>query len=448
MADRRKTWTGIGLFALAGTTVAAVPTAPALAGTDAAATRPADASIQGGEGLLRDVILVAEEGGEQAGGESGEGGEGGGAGVPDAGYSLNSTDPNEYKYDAKPEIAAYAAGVYASYEAAAASARTLEAAVDALLADPTDATLAAARKAWVEARPAYLLTEAYRFYDGPIEEIEGQINAWPMNEAFIDYVEGNPKAGIINDPAIEISIKEIIAKNQVTDENDVTTGWHAVEFLLWGQDLSADGPGNRPVSDFVAGKDNNDRRRAYLKAVTDQLVADIGTVEVAWAPNADNYAKTFLALPEREAVGRILNGVAVLAGFEFMSERLAVALDSGDQEDEHSCFSDTTHQDFVYDLKGIENIWNGTYNGAPGPGVKGLVEKLDPALAAEVSGLLADTTAKVAVLGDPWDKVLATPEGSPERAKAEEAVAALQALGEGFKKAGAKLGVLVQIPSS
>jgi putative iron-regulated protein len=447
MADRRKTWKGIGLFALAGTTVAGMQATPVLAG--AAATRPADEAVQGGEGLLRNIILVAE-GGEQAGGESGggeSGGEGGGAGVPDAGYALNSTDPNDFKYDARPEIAAYAAGVHASYEAAVAGARSLQAAVDALLADPGEATLAAARKAWVAARPAYLLTETYRFYDGPIEEIEGQINAWPMNEAFIDYVEGNPKAGIINDPSIEISIREIIEKNQVTDENDVTTGWHAVEFLLWGQDLDPDGPGHRPASDYVAGKDNNDRRRAYLKDVTDQLVADIATVADAWAQNGDNYARKFLALPDREAVGRILNGMAVLAGFEFMSERLAVGLDSGDQEDEHSCFSDTTHQDFVYDLKGIENVWNGAYNGAPGAAIRGLVEKVDPALATEVSGLLADTTAKVAVLGDPWDKVLASPEGSPERMRAEEAVAALQALGEGFKKAGAKLGVLVQIPS-
>jgi putative iron-regulated protein len=152
-------------------------------------------------------------------------------------------------------------------------------------------------------------------------------------------------------------------------------------------------------------------------------------------------------LPEREAVGRIVNGMAVLAGFEFMSERLAVALDSGDQEDEHSCFSDTTHQDFVYDLKGIENIWTGSYPNAAGPGVKSLVEAVDRSLAEEVDELLADATARIAALGDPWDTVLATESGSPEREAAEAAVASLQALADGLKRAGAKLGVLVQIPA-
>lgn len=454
MKDRRKTWLSVGVFALAGTSLSTLPASDALsAKVDAPSAKQSGASslgdvdalqiAQGGEG--GEAGGEGGEGGGEAGGESGEGGEGGGA-APES-YSLLSTDPDAFKYDAGAEIAAYAKGVSASYEAAYQSAVKVEAAVEALLANPTDETLAAARKAWVDARPAYLVTETFRFYDGPIEAIEGQINAWPMNEAFIDYVEGKPDAGIVNDKAFDISIEAIVEKNQASDEADVTTGWHAVEFLLWGQDLNAEGPGARPVSDFVAGQGNNDRRRAYLRLVTEQLVHDIEELEKAWEPGKDNYAKTFLALPEREAIGRIVNGMAVLAGFEFMSERLAVGLDSGDQEDEHSCFSDTTYQDFVYDLKGIENVWNGAYPGASGPGIKALVEKVDAKLAGEVSALVADATAKVAALGDPWDKVLASPAGSPERATAEAAVAALQALGQGLKEAGSKLGVLVQIPS-
>ena len=289
-------------------------------------------------------------------------------------------------------------------------AKKLEDAVEALLADPNDATLAAAREAWVAARPAYLVTETFRFYDGPIEELEGQINAWPMNEAFIDYVEGKPDAGLIND-TVEVAIAEIIKNNQVSDEADVTTGWHAVEFLLWGQDLDTGGPGNRPASDFIAGQGNNDRRRAYLQLVTEQLVDDIHEVAEAWEPGEANYAKQFLALPEREAVGRMVNGMAVLAGFEFMSERLAVALDSGDQEDEHSCFSDTTKQDFVYDLKGIENVWNGSYPGVSGPGVTAWSRR-SPALPRR-STASSRPRGKVAALGDPLDQVLASPEGSP-----------------------------------
>lgn len=439
MTTRRKTWIGVGVFAIAGTALPANPSVALVSGAAALTGHPQ--SIPPAQPSGAHLLLA------QAGGEGGEGGgEGGGAAVES--YALPSTDPNAFAYDASAEISAYAAGVYASYSAASENARTLAIAVDALLANPTDATLAAARSAWVAARPAYLVTETFRFYDGPIEELEGEINAWPMNEAFIDYVEGKPDAGLVNDPSKEISIATLIVNNQASDESDVTLGWHAVEFLLWGQDLNADGPGNRPVSDYIAGNGNNDRRRAYLKVATDRLVADIDRVAASWAPDvADNYAATFQALPPREAIGRILNGMAVLAGFEFMSERLAVGLDSGDQEDEHSCFSDTTHQDFVYDLKGIENVWAGTYAGSKGPGMRQLTAKVDTALAAEVDGLLADATTKVAALGNPWDKVLASPEGSPGRAAAEAAVAALTKLGDGLKRAGTKLGVVVQIPS-
>jgi putative iron-regulated protein len=268
-----------------------------------------------------------------------------------------------------------------------------------------------------------------------------------MNEAFIDYVAGKADAGIINDTSLDISIDEIQKLDQVSDEADVTTGWHAIEFLLWGQDLDANGPGNRPVSDYVAGEDNNDRRRAYLEAVTAQLETDLAGLVEAWAPGKDNYAASFTALPPREAVGRILNGMAVLAGSELMSERMAVGLDSGDQEDEHSCFSDTTHQDFVYDVKGIANVWTGDFPGASGPGMRALTDTVDPALAAEVDALLADATAKVAALGDPWDQVLASPPDSAARQDAEAAVTALGALGNGLKRAGEQLGVLVQIPA-
>ena len=269
-----------------------------------------------------------------------------------------------------------------------------------------------------------------------------------MNEAYIDYVEGKADAGLINDASFKIGLEDIEKSNQSKDEADVTTGWHAIEFLLWGQDLSADGPGNRPFTDYVAGTGNNDRRREYLKLVTAELAHELHELEGAWQlQNAAGYAKKLKAMPGREVIGRMVNGMAVLAGFEFMSERLAVALDSGDQEDEHSCFSDTTKQDFVYDLVGIKQVWTGDNEGGERAGLNDLVRSQDATLADRIDGLLADAETKVAALGDPWDQVLAAPKDSPERKAAEEVVGALQALGTGLKDAGSKLGVLVLIPT-
>lgn len=376
--------------------------------------------------------------------EGGEGGEGGGGALES--YAISSTDPDAFRYDAGPQIDAYVDLVRSSYAKAAEGTGKLKNAIDALITSPTDAKLAAARKAWTDARPAYLMTESFRFYDGPIEDVEGRINAWPMNEAAIDYVAGDAKTGIINASTDPLSIGMIVKANQAGDEADVTTGWHAIEFLLWGQDLSVDGPGNRPVTDFIEGSPANDRRRAYLGLVAEQLDRDISGLRDEWM-DEQGYAAKFKALEPREAIGRIMNGIAILAGFEFMSERLAVALDSGDQEDEHSCFSDTTHQDFVHDLAGIKAVWTGDGAGKERKGMDELVRALDKPTADKVDALLAEAEAKIAALGDPWDKVLAADASSPERKAAEEAVLALQALGEGLTDAGAKLGVLVLIPA-
>ena len=440
MTTRRKTWLGVGLVAIAGAAVPHVPVAHAVAVSLPAAAGLASSTSDAAraERLMMLAQAAAKGGGEGSDGEAGE--------IPES-YALKSTDANAFSYDARAEITTYARGVYASYAASAAAARKMAVAIDAMLAKPGRESLAAAQQAWVAARPAYLMTEAYRFYDGPIEAIEGEINSWPINEAFIDYVAGDPGAGIINDKS-ELSVAKLLVKNMASDESDVTLGWHAIEFLLWGQDLDPNGPGARPARDYIPGRGNNDRRRMYLKLVTDRLVANLERLAGSWKPGVpDNYAATFQALPPREAIGRILNGIAVLAGSELMSERMSVGLDSGDQEDEHSCFSDTTHQDFVYDLKDIANVWTGKYAGASGPGMRELVARMDRALAAEVDGLLADATRKIARLGDPWDKVLASPPGSPGRADGEAAVASLGRLADGFRRAGTRLGVLVQIPS-
>ena len=177
-------------------------------------------------------------------------------------------------------VETYADGVHASYAASLASAQAMNAAIDAFVADPNDDTLATAKQAWLDARDDYGLTEAFRFYGGPIDNEddgpEGLLNAWPMDEAYVDYVEGDPNSGIINDPATypTIDADTLIALNESGGETNISTGWHAIEFLLWGQDLSEDGPGARPVSDYVDAP-NADRRAEYLTVTSDLVVSNL-----------------------------------------------------------------------------------------------------------------------------------------------------------------------------
>ena len=198
----------------------------------------------------------------------------------------------------------YADLVYAAYTDVTAEAEALQADLEAFVADPTEDTLAAAKQAWLDARVLYGPTEAFRFYDGPIDNPddgpEGQINAWPLDEAYIDYVEGDAAAGIINDTAgvPEITTDVLVAANEEGGESNISTGWHAIEFLLWGQDLSADGAGARP-SPTTPPSPTAERRATYLTLLAQLLVDDLSGVRDQWDPEDGAYRETFLADPAR-----------------------------------------------------------------------------------------------------------------------------------------------------
>ncbi len=352
------------------------------------------------------------------------------------------------------QIKTYAELVHRSYLAALADARVMHAAVLAFVAEPQPTQLDAARVAWRRARASYGVTEAFRYYEGPIdfadaarnaEGPEGRLNAWPLNEAFIDNVAGDPKAGIVQNGTIPIQIDALVERNAAEDEANVTTGYHAVEFLLWGQDLSPAGPGHRPASDYAPGDPIRARRGQYLKTVSALIVSDLEGLVAAWAPGQKNYRAEFEAMPPRRALGKLLTGLATLSGFELASERLAVGLDSGNQEHEQSCFSDTTTDDFRANIQGIANVYHGRHADYRGQGIDALVRAADAALDARIASLIERANAQAKALDAPFDRTLASPKGSPERARAEALVGTLQQLAEALKALSGPLGVEVLV---
>ena len=354
----------------------------------------------------------------------------------------------------KPYVEDYAELVYRNYKDSHQQAILMQEAIAKFLEQPNQKTHQEAKDAWITARQSYLQTEAFRFYEGPIDFVnletgeegpEGRINAWPMNEAFIDYVRDKPNAGLINNPEFNVSIKDILQKDQVTDEADVTTGWHAIEFLLWGQDFNDRSAGNRSYQDFRANQGNNNRRRQYLQLVTTQLIEDLAFLEEEWKPNANNYRREFVNQNPKETIGKILTSLATLSAFEMSSERMAVALDSGNQEDEHSCFSDTTHQDFIYNIKGINNVYMGQYQDYQGRGFNELIGKINPTLNQEIIASLNKTEQAIMEINQPFDQVLVSPAESNERQEVETAIEALENQAESLIKIGDVLDVNVEI---
>ena len=302
---------------------------------------------------------------------------------------------------------------FAGYSDALDTAMDLQAAVDTFVANPTEATFEAAKDAWRRAREAYQPTEVYRFRPGPIEDLmddgtlerdegpEARINGWPLGEALVDYVAGGLPDGdpgdqasveaagltypmnLISDTSIDVGDKETVKQYvEFMDDRNVGTGYHAVEFLLWGQDLNGgetmwtsprdDTAGQRPVSDYyqnamcTSGPNSSParicmRRATYLQTATELLVDDLHAIVDAWDPGmSGSFYHTYVADPD--SLARILESMARMAFGELAGERMNIALLDNSQEDEHSCFSDNTHRDILLNVIGVKYQFLGEYD--------------------------------------------------------------------------------------
>ena len=321
----------------------------------------------------------------------------------------------------------YATSVHALYAQSLTSARVMDAAIDAFVANPTPATLEAAKRAWLHARDDYGPTEVFRFYGGPIDNEEdgpeGLINAWPLDESYIDYVDGNPAAGIINmpDEYPTIDADLIISLNEEGGEANVSTGWHAIEFLLWGQDMDAVGPGARPVEDYTTA-DNAQRRATYLAVSSDVLLTHLQDMVDAWAPGQANYRADFVAMPADEALANIITGAGALSAGELAGERINVAYSERSEEDEHSCFSDNTKADIIGNAIGVRMVMTGDYGVTSGPGVIDLFAAQNEALAGQLTDQLARSVYLARQIPDPFDQHLT--ESAPDSGAGRQAVLA------------------------
>jgi putative iron-regulated protein len=325
----------------------------------------------------------------------------------------------------------YANIAAAGYADSLTTAQALQTAVDVLLDQPSEAALQAARTAWIAARVPYMQTEAYRFGNAIVDDWEGRVNAWPLDEGLIDYVDATyggatdenefAVLNVVANPSFTLSGEEVDASAitpallqdtlQEADgvEANVATGYHAVEFLLWGQDLNGTdaGAGDRPWTDYAAGDDctngNCDRRADYLRAATDLLVTDLDEMAAAWADGGA--ARTAVLADETAGISAMLTGMGSLSYGELAGQRMKLGVMMNDPEEEHDCFSDNTHMSHYYDGLGVQNVYLGSYtrvdgSTVSGPSLSDLVAQADPAIDAQLKTELEASVAALAVIRD------------------------------------------------
>lgn len=360
---------------------------------------------------------------------------------PPASYKMEPDDSSAWPYyDAGVEIARYAIVAYESYKACGEAAHELQDAVSGLLDEPTDATLAAARGAWLKARAAYMATEGLRFYGGPIDGTpHARIDPWPIDEAFVESVVGDPKTAITR--------QTLSPQGYAGDPTHATTCFHVIELLLWGEDKNPGSRNARLAADFQAGGPHHaDRRRQFLETVAKLLVEDLDQLTAAWAPQTKgNYAAEFLALDPREALGRMLAGMAILADQTIARERLLAVLDDRIRAKPLGRYSLHTNDDLTADLDGIRVIWTGDDRQSYGTGLDGLVQSLDPALALEMDVRLTAAQSALRLVDKPFDHLLSAPTGSDGWNHVAAAAVAFHRLAHTIQEIGELLAVRVPL---
>jgi putative iron-regulated protein len=297
----------------------------------------------------------------------------------------------------------------AKYKDALILAKEMHSSIEKFMNNTNESNFIAVKDSWLKARTIYQQTEVFRFGNPLVDDWEGKVNAWPLDEGLIDYVDNtnyypsendfsnfnviaNKKlkvegelidASVINPKLLSNKLHEIGG-----NEANVATGYHAIEFLLWGQDLNGNesGSGNRPYTDFdleACTNDNCDRRREYLVAASQLLIEDLQYIQSVWSP--EGQARLDLLNDQNNGLKRILIGMGSLSYGELAGERMKLGLMLHDPEEEHDCFSDNTHNSHYYNVVGINNVFLGKYKSldgkvVSGPSISSLLSEVDNGL--------------------------------------------------------------------
>jgi putative iron-regulated protein len=357
----------------------------------------------------------------------------------------------------------YATNLYSAYSDAVTDENAFAQQVATFLANPTEDALADSRTAWLASRAHYMLTEGARFYGGPIDAeppanggYEAEINSWPLDEAYVDY-STDPATGVIDDtmglvntPSAlpMITVDAVDALNAQGGDDNISDGYHAQEFLLWGQALQAVGPGQRPATDYMPGgpRPNVDRRSEYLTVVTQGILAHLTAVRDAWAPGAAY--RTQFVQGGLASVALALDGLGRMSKGELAGQRIDAPYTSKSRRDQHDCFSSDTLTDYLRDAQGLEDIYLGTYGTNDGPGFDTLVTAANPGIDSQLQTQLQTSVTAMAAIPGPFEQAIVGDDSDAGRTAIRAVVASLRAQGDQFAQAAAALGQTIAVPDT
>jgi len=330
----------------------------------------------------------------------------------------------------------------ATFGSALSQGRALKEAVSAFVKDPKAETHLLAKVSWMRARLPFLQSEFSRM-SADSDKIDGdysnRLNGWPIDPGHIDYIANEPGENIISNeekyPAINSELLRSI--NLKAGKSDFTTGYHVIEFLLWGEDLNKSSSGKRSYKDYEENNSALAKRRAdYLVACCDLLIGDLEDLASEWDSGRKNNLRSRLeSMPPDQAISKIMGRVSFLAD-DLAKSQIDPIIAKELVFQEQSTFSDTTHFDFLHTVAGISNLAAGAYVGLDGKlqvvglGLIGLSEQTPNSKADKIRTLINNAMKSAQAFKGPFDQF---DRGGDNVSSSEDAAITLKALSESLQ---------------
>lgn len=272
--------------------------------------------------------------------------------------------------------------IFNTYTDLVEQTKLLRATIIELQLDATTKNLYQAQSAWRNARRPWEQSEAFLF--GPVDTqgIDPSLDSWPISATDIQNV--------LN------SDTPLITETVSTFDTSLK-GFHVIEYFLFGSN------NNKAASELTP------RELAYLNAAVNVLSNDAQALADAWNPNSGNFLAEFskagagsTTYPSlASAVQEMIEGMIGIAD-EVGTGKLSKPLEERDLNLVESQFSFNSRTDFINNIRGLQNVYTGTYLLSEGPGLSALVKSINPALDEAINNQIEKTIVTIYAIPQPF----------------------------------------------
>jgi len=174
------------------------------------------------------------------------------------------------------------------------AASALEKAIQSLLSEPNESTLAAARLQWQVSLDAFYRAQPYLMMGANLADDKSRSLAhWPFYPGFIDSYGPYRDSGLINAIDTPLNLSAVRQYHQQYEANELVLGFYPMAYLLWSEYQPP-----RPVEDFLPLMNTpavlsdegvkltqlpQNRRRQMLRLQSEWLLIDIKSLYDRWA---------------------------------------------------------------------------------------------------------------------------------------------------------------------